>query len=273
METKDLEKLDKKLTESGLSFKELELLLKSSKTKPSIETRLTYPSKSFFYGYLSDTHIGHNQFDARLFQQAITIFNSEKVDFIIHPGDHLEGMSGRPGHIYELSHIGFDAQLEYCAELYSQINSTIYGIDGNHDDFFNTKGNSGISVGKSLETKLKNYKHLGKYEADLMIDTIKIRLFHATDGSGTADSAKIQKLITQTPPNHKVNIIHSGHYHKALYLYRKNIHGFESATFMGQSIFMKGNKLESQKGFGTVRVKYDEFGIVLLNHTFYPSYY
>lgn len=272
MENKDLQKIDNKIRESGLSYQELELLLKSAKCKPIPSPILTSPTKTIYYGYISDTHIGHNQFDEQLFLKAIKTFNDEKVDFVLHAGDHIEGLSGRPGNIYELSHIGFTAQTQYCIQLYSEIKAPIYGIDGNHDEFFNNKSNIGVTVGLTLSQNLKNYTHLGIYQANLLVDNLKIRLFHATDGTGVADSAKLQKLISLTPPSEGVNIIHSGHYHKALYLFRRGIHGFECGTFMGQSNFMRGNKLESQKGFGLVKVKYNS-NIESLTHTFFPSYY
>lgn len=272
MENKELEKIDNKIKESGLSYQELELLLKSAKCKPISSPILTSPTKTIYYGYMSDTHIGHKMFDEQLFLKAVKVFNEEKVDFVLHAGDLAEGMSGRPGHIYELSHIGFSAQLDYCISLLSQINTQIYGISGNHEAWNFDKNNAGANFGQILAKSLKSYIYLGEYQADLFVDNLKIRLFHATDGTGVSDSSKLQKLISLTPPSDNVNIIHSGHYHKALYLFRRGIHGFESGTFMGQSNFMRGNKLEAQKGFGLVKVKYNT-NIESLTHTFFPSYY
>lgn len=272
MENKELEKIDTKIKESGLSYKELELLLKSAKCKPISSPILTSPTKTIYYGYISDTHIGHNQFDEQLFLKAVKVFNDEKVDFVLHPGDIVEGMSGRPGHIYELSHVGFDAQLEYSSNLLNQIHSQIYGITGNHENWFKDKFNVGINFGKMLTLKVKNFNYLGEWEANLMVDNLKIKLWHANDGTGSADSAKLQKTISSFSNEQKPHILHSGHYHKQVYLYRENVHGFECGTLCGQSIFMKGNKLQAHKGFGLVKVKYNT-NIESLTHTFFPSYY
>lgn len=156
----------------------------------------------------------------------------EKPDFIIHPGDHLEGMSGRPGHIYELSEVGFQQQIKKAADLYSQFgNVPMYGIDGNHDQWYFNKGDKGVVVGEELERRLKNYTHLGQDEGDLEITPkVRIKLFHPNDGSAYATSYKLQKLIESFTGGEKPEIVHQGHYHKALYMFLRNIHGFESGT-------------------------------------------
>ena len=273
MEHKDLAKLNKIVTDFGITPRELTKLLRSSKGKLNTTKKINLSSTSLFYGYISDTHIGHDKFDENLFLQAANKFNKEKVDFVIHPGDHLESMSGRPGHIYELTHLGFNKQIEYCRNLYSEIKCKIYGINGNHDEWFKEKNNTGADVGEYLEKSLKNYVHLGSWEGDLLINNLKIKLFHGNSGTSYADSYRLQKLIESYSSGNKPHIVHSGHYHKALYLFRRGIHGFESGTICGQSIFMRGKNLPAHKGYGLVKVKYNKLGVIELNHTFFPAYY
>ena len=592
MEVKDLNKLKKYFIDSRLTIDEAVLLLKSGKVKKPKKERIILQSNSFYYGYISDTHMGHIEFDERLFLKAVKKFDEEKVDFVLHIGDHCEGMSGRPGHIYELSHIGFEKQISYCSSLMNQINSKIYGIGGNHDChdsltevylknkgwtnylniqyddqvislnhqtnlleyspindiiikrntsgelykfttrqldivctayhrilhklcknnymqygracdlkgslyipiagqlniqeyplddnkiklaawiltdgsinknrgyitlyqskpkqvesivtllnnlgytystkirqrenitikgkkvknilpsndisinaesskeihkyidnkekfpdwcyklnnrqfkifldvlidangcrynnfdrktdaiilygqqkaleevqllchingyravyvtdnrgdprlnicpknmasididksksiisdnsivwclsvphtnflvrrngkifitgncWFKDKASIGADVGKTLETRVKNYYHLGDWEGDFKVDNIKIKLFHANDGSGTNTSSKLEKLIDYFEPYELPNILHSGHYHKFIYLYRRGVHGFESGTLCSASRFMRGQKLRAQKGFGLVKVKYNKKGITELTQTF-----
>ncbi len=118
----------KKLTES-----EVEVILKSLKVaRPSKPNRVPISGRSFSFGYFSDAHIGQKAFRPDLFDYMVRFFRKEKPDFILNPGDHLEGMSGRPGHVYELAQIGFDQQLKRAVELYGQLDMfDHYGIDGN----------------------------------------------------------------------------------------------------------------------------------------------
>jgi hypothetical protein len=114
----------------------------------------------------------------------VGFFKERKPDFILNAGDNLEGMSGRPGHIYELNCVGFKQQFNYCLELYKQLDEfDHYGIDGNHDQWYFKKNDGGVVVGEELEKSLKNYHHLGQDEGDIVVNKIKIKLYHGGDGT------------------------------------------------------------------------------------------
>lgn len=266
-------KLLKLIGKFGLTENDAITALQSlTNTKDSVGVKHVPISRdSFKYGYFSDAHIGHKQFQPALFDYMVRLFHEEEVDFIVNPGDHLEGMSNRPGHVYELSHIGFDQQFHYALELYRQLDDIPhYGIDGNHDQWYYNKSDQGIIVGRELEKSLKNYIHLGQNEADLVIRGIKMKLFHGNDGSAYAISYKMQKLIESLSSHEKPHIIHSGHYHKAMNMYSRGVYGFECGTLSAQSWFMRGKKLPAHMGFGVVEVVPNEYGIERLSHTFVP---
>lgn len=270
MNTSDLESY---LRKHKLTEQELTSILKSSSGKTSAKKyKLKLPACSFKYGVISDTHIGHSAFDEALFNHSVRVFKKENVNFILHPGDHLEGMSGRPGHIYELNEIGFDKQLKKAVSLYKKYDVPIVGIDGNHDNWFKSKFNMNVVVGTHLQTELKNYVNLGEWEGDIEVNKIKIKLFHANDGSAYALSYKLQKLIESFSGGEKPNILHSGHYHKYMYAFSRNIHAWESGTLCGQSIFMRGKKIAAHKGFSVITVHPDGNTIAKLDQTFYPAY-
>jgi predicted phosphodiesterase len=269
-------KLSKEASKLGLSEEEAILALKSLSRgqQPRAVTRHTPISrKSFRFGYFSDAHIGHEKFNTELFDYMVRFFKQAKPDFILNPGDHLEGMSGRPGHVYELSHVGFDQQFTRCVELYEQLGDVpMYGIDGNHDQWFFKKNDNGVVVGHELAKRLPSYTHLGQDEGDLVVGGVKIKLFHAGDGTAYATSYKIQKLIESFSGGEKPNIVLSGHYHKALYLFSRGVHGFECGTLCGQSSFMRGKKIPAHMGFGLVTVYYNSRGAERLIHEFVPWY-
>jgi len=120
---------------------------------------------------------------------------------------------------------------------------------------------------------VKNYHNLGQYEGDIVIGgKVALKLFHANDGTAYATSYKIEKLIDSFEGGKKPNIVHSGHYHKALYLFKRGVHGFESGTLCGQSEFMRGRKIPAHIGFGIVDVYVDNKGVDRLKHQFIPHY-
>ena len=62
-------------------------------------------------------------------------------------------MSHRPGHIYELTHLGYAQQKDYAVKLFSQWTDTeIYAIDGNHDRWY-IKSNGSLIV-KDIDKEL-----------------------------------------------------------------------------------------------------------------------
>jgi len=236
--------------------------------------RHQFPKNHAKFGYISDSHIGHKQFKERLFSLAMTTFKKEGIETCYHAGDILEGMSGREGHIYELDKIGFQAQIGYAEELIKAFPEIhIFGIDGNHDEWYQNKNNAGIVVGEELEKRVGNYHFLGSMEADVeLAKNVRLKLFHARDGTAYAASYKIQKLIESLTGGQKPNIILSGHYHKHLTLWNRNIFGVEAGTLCDQTNFMKGKKLAAHMGFGMINVWYNSKGLTRIDHTFVPYF-
>lgn len=189
---------------------------------------------------------------------------------------NLEGMSGRPGHIYELAQIGATAQLKYASELFSCAPDGMhfYLIDGNHDQWFKEKNNAGLVAGEELAHRNKNVTFLGEWEADIeMGKDVLMRLYHACDGTAYADSYKLQKLIESFTGGQKPNIVLSGHYHKQVAIFRRNVFGFECGTLCGQSRFMRGKKIPAHMGFGIIEFWVaSKGGIERLRHEFVPYY-
>lgn len=245
--------------------------IRSGQKPQNSALRVPIATKTFSFGYFSDAHIGQVKFNYKLFDYMVRFFKQEKPDMILNPGDHLEGMSNRPGHVYELTHIGFAQQIRHAAELYSQLDQfEHYGIDGNHDDWYHIKADQGTIVGDELALRVKNYKNLGSYEGDLNLNGVKIKLFHANDGTAYAHSYKLQKLIESFSGGEKPHVVLSGHYHKALTLFSRGVHGFECGTLSGQSKFMRGKKIQAHMGFGLVKIAYNAKGVERLTHTWVP---
>lgn len=179
--------LDKKI--DSLSLEEQKILLKQLEHPRMNRANYNHDfgSKHVKIGVIGDTHIGHKMFDEEFFMKAVSYFNKEKVSAVYHVGDILEGMSGREGHIYELSKIGFQSQIKYASELFNEFKVPVFGITGNHDQWYLKKNNAGVDVGSELEKSVKKFTYLGMNEADVFLNgKIKMKLFHPNDGSAYA---------------------------------------------------------------------------------------
>lgn len=266
-------KLENILEKENLTEQEAITVIKSSRAKQYKNPPLGISGKRFRYGYFSDTHIGHKEFKPELYDKMCTVFKKEKVEFIVTSGDIIEGMSNRPGHVYELTHIGIHQQLAYAKQLFDKLPTVCYGITGNHDDWAYKPQNMGIVVGEELEQRVKNFKFVGRNEGIIIPKkNVKMMLFHPNDGSAYSLGYKMQKLIESFSGGDKPNIVHQGHYHKSIYMFIRNVHGFESSTLMGQSEWMRGKKIAAHIGFGIVDVYTNKNGVDRIVHSFFPYY-
>ncbi len=252
-------------------------LVKQSLTAQPVSKKVDHSrfyGQHFRFGYYGDPHMGEKHFHEDLWRQMVAFYRQEKITKVYCVGDNLEGMSGRPGHIYELSHIGASAQIDYATKMFKLAPSLeFYIIDGNHDQWFKEKGNIGLVAGKILAEQNKNVHFLGEWEAKVMLHpNVELMLFHANDGTAYADSYKLQKLIESLEGGKKPNIILSGHYHKQVAIFRRNVFAFECGTLCGQTRFMRGKKLQAHKGFGIIEIWAGERGIHRLRHEFIPYY-
>jgi len=273
--TREQETTLRLIEKAGLSNKELSLLLNSPKRDNFNKIYKHELGRHVKIGVLSDTHIGHEKFDENFLKFAAETFRREGVTNVYHVGDILEGMSGRDGHIFELSQVGFQQQMNYAERLFRDYfkGMQIYAITGNHDDWYIKKANLGVNIGEELEKRSSNFHYLGDNEADVQFaPNCKMKLFHANDGTAYATSYKLQKLIESFGGAEKPNIVVSGHYHKALYMFCRNVHGLESGTMCNQTQYMRGKKIPANKGFWILEFEIGKRGITKFLPIFYPAY-
>lgn len=277
------EKIAALIAKKGLSLGEVKSLLASSemassRPKHAIPYEHYSTGKHIKIGVISDTHIGQKEFREDLLKHAGKVFERDKVRKVYHCGDILEGMSGRPGHVYELSHIGFQEQIEYAGELFNRYlkNVKVFGINGNHDLWYAKMNNGGMDVAAELALRVPHFTNLGSEEADVDLgNNILMKVFHPGDGTAYATSYKLQKLIESFDGGKKPNIVIEGHYHKALYAFIRNVHGFEAGTLCGQTSWMRGKKIPAHMGFWVLDIEKcggRKGGIGGLESKFYTAY-
>ena len=255
-----------------LSSDELKYYLREIK-KSRVDTRTYTIGKSKVkFGVISDTHIGSKYYDSSLMEHAVRQFNKEGVDFVIHAGDIIEGLyPNRSGQVYELEDIGIDAQLKHAIKEMKKVKQPLYFITGNHD--FTAKKIAGIVIGYRIEEKVKNAKFLGEdYGRLILKNGIKIDVVHPYDGTSYALSYKVQKRIDSMEGGSKPHLLFVGNYHKAEYLFYRNIHTFQAGTLQSQTPFMRGKGISAHKGFWIVELYSNKNGITKITPSFYPSY-
>lgn len=266
-------KLYRVIEQQGLTEQEAISALTSSRKVKTKQVDINISKDSFKFVYMSDLHIGEKHFLDGLFDYVVEYVEQTQPDFILNPGDHLEGMSGRPGHVYEMTEIGFQQQIEKAVELYTRLSDwDHYGIDGNHDQWYYKKNNGGVIVGNELAARVPNYHNLGQDEGIVDVNGIKIMLFHPNDGTAYAVSYKLQKLIESFTGGEKPHIVLEGHYHKAMSMWCRGVYGIECGTLCGQSQFMRGKKIPAHTGFGEVEVFFNKNGLERVVHEFIPWY-
>lgn len=222
-------------------------------------------------GFLTDPHIGSKYYREEFLDAAYEEFDKEKVDFVTIVGDLTEGMSHRPGHIYELSHIGYAEQKEYAIEQISKWDGKIYMIDGNHDRWF-LKSNGALIV-KDICEQLPNAEFLGHDEGDISLKgKAVLKLWHGEDGNSYAISYRLQKLAEAFTGGEKPNVVFCGHVHKQGYFMIRHIHMISGGALCTQSKWMRRTRKENHSGFHVVKIWINDTGVAKLQPTWYPLY-
>ena len=278
--SKKEQSLLRSLSRQGLTLDDLALMAKAAKQGNPDKDRRSYRvgrNKACF-GYLTDTHIGNVNYDPALMTHAAKMFDKEGVDFVLHSGDIVDGWyQNRPQAVFEQNAIGLDQQVELAVKELSKINQPLYFITGNHEYNTFVRG-AGVEVGKILEDKLRengrDVEFLGNAEADVVLKGgATIKMIHPDGGSSYAISYKSQKLIESFGGGEKPAVLLIGHFHKAEYLFYRNVHCLQGGTLCGQTKFMRGKSLQAMKGFYIVDVASSNGGqIDRFTPSFYPAY-
>lgn len=271
--------IDEFLKSKNLTQQELEKIIKNKGfSKPQVNNnfrKLSYNAKHVKFTVISDLHMGHKNYRPDILDHAIRNSKRQGSEFYMLPGDILEGMSGREGHIYELAQIGATNQLNYGIDQLKKINKPIFAITAtnSHDGWYSSKNNMGFEVGPELERRIKNFNFLGYDEADLKLDNgLTIRMLHPGDGTAYAVSYKAQKYLNSIPGGTKPDVNLQGHYHKAMYMFYRNVHHFDAGTLEDQTIFMKKKQTPAMTGYWIIDAWANKKGVDRIKSEFVPFF-
>lgn len=256
------------------SDKELEAIAKGGRIVPGYGKVpvISFEGERIRVGAITDTHIGSLKMPLERIYQAFNEFKKEKVDFITHSGDVTEGMSNRPGHVYELSHIGYDNQKSAAIDVFKQWTDTdIYAIDGNHDRWF-LKSN-GAKIVQDISAVVPNFHFIGHDEGDISLKgKAVLKLWHGEDGNSYALSYRLQKILESLTGGEKPNAIHAGHVHKYVDIFERHVFCTSIGSMQSQTPWMRGKRIAAHVGFAIIDYWVNDKGICKKTSTWYPFY-
>lgn len=265
-----MKNLSEKMKDLGLVEQDVIKLLQSThKQAPAIiNSRLK--GKQFTFGLVSDTHLG-SKFEA--IDQLHTFYEickKRRVDFMLHSGDLVDGSASmHKGFLYDLHKLGADDQINYVIDSYPNNGLKTYYILGNHD-YSHEKAN-GTNIAKPITSKREDLIYLGDVEADLNINGIKIRLYHA-GSNAYAISYPMQKYINSIQGGAKPNIICAGHLHSSYYLPYRNIHAIGAGCFEWQTSWMRSKGMQAVVGGWIVTVRHHKGEVQSISTEFVQFY-
>lgn len=233
---------------------------------------IDFDGKRIRIGHITDTHIGSSYFDEERLYQVFDEFKKAKVDFITHSGDVVEGMSNRPGHIYELSELGYSKQRDKAIEVFSQWTDTdIYAIDGNHDRWFIKS--SGAKIVEAIDMALDNFHFIGHDEGDISLGgRTVLKLWHGEDGNSYSLSYRLQKIIESLSGGEKPGVLIAGHVHKYVSIFERNVYAIGVGTLQRQTPWMRGKRIAAHVGFVVADYWINDDGIARFRHGWNPFY-
>lgn len=225
---------------------------------PQLDVRINaekfYDGYRFKFGAVSDTHLGSKYYRADILNALYDNFAKHGISTVFHGGNYIEGeRHDRTGLVAH----GLQGQIDYFIKHYPQRNGikTYFVAGDDHEGWY--QQDVGIDIGRFTQNEAEKQGrndliNLGYMEADIAVRTPKgrcvIRLLHAGGGSSYAISYSPQKLVESYEGGEKPAVLLIGHYHKAEYIFYRNVHCIQLGTTKSQDTFMRKKRLAAHLG-------------------------
>lgn len=211
---------------------------------------------------MGDTQIGSRYTQLTYLHQFYDLCAQAGVKDVYHVGDMVEGLKMRRGHEYELYEVSADDMRDDVIKNYPfREGITTHFISGNHDASIFKQ--IGYDICQAIANARPDMEYLGRDCAVIYLTpkcTLELR--HPWDGTSYALSYKTQKMIEAMESDSKPNILAIGHYHKAEYLFYRNVHALQTGCFQAQTPFTRGKGISTHMGGWIVTVRVDEDGTI-----------
>lgn len=230
-------------------------------------------TRTLRFAIMGDTQIGSKYAQLTHLHNFYDICQREGIHTVYHTGDITDGLKMRTGHEYELYEVSADDMRDDVVANYPKRDGiTTYFITGNHDASIYKQ--VGYDIGQAIANARPDLVYLGRDCAVVnLTPNCKLELRHPWDGTAYALSYKIQKMIEAMESDSKPNILAVGHYHKAEYLFYRNVHAFQTGCFQSQTPFTRGKGISIHIGGWIVTLTVDENGTIQrISPEFIPYY-
>lgn len=230
-------------------------------------------SKNFKFAIIGDTQIGSKYTQLTYLHNFYDLCEIEGIHDIYHTGDITDGLKMRVGHEYELYEVSADDMRDDVIKNYPRRNGIVtHFISGNHDASIYKQ--VGYDIGQAISSARSDLKYLGRDCAVVnLTPNCTLELRHPWDGTAYALSYKIQKMIEAMESDSKPNILAVGHYHKAEYLFYRNVHALQTGCFQSQTPYTRGKGISVHIGGWIVTISVDENGTIQrITPEFIPYY-
>lgn len=222
---------------------------------------------------IGDTHLGSKYTQLTHLNNFYDICAAEGIKDVYHVGDLTDGLKMRPGHEYELYVTSADDMIDDVVEKYPKRKGIVtHFITGNHDA--SIYKHVGYDIGRTISERRDDMEYLGRDCAVIKLTkkcTLELR--HPWDATAYALSYKPQKMIEAMESDSKPNILAIGHYHKAEYLFYRNVHTFQTGCFEGQTPFTRGKGISVNLGGWIITIKVLKDGTIQsITPQFIPYY-
>ena len=214
------------------------------------------------FAIMGDTQFGSKYAQITYLHDFYDLCEKEGIHDVYHTGDITDGIKMRPGHEYELYLISADEMRDDVVRNYPKREGiTTHFITGNHDA--SLYKHVGYDIGQAIANLRPDMKYLGRDCAVVnLTPNCTLELRHPWDGTAYAISYKIQKMVEAMESDSKPNILAVGHYHKAEYLFYRNVHALQTGCFQGQTPFTRGKGISVHTGGYIVTIHVDENGTI-----------
>ncbi|GEM_PF-694836 len=235
-----------------------------------------FENKIYRLGFTSDNHLNSIFERLDVLHALYDLFEKEGITEVYNAGNWIDGEASF--NRYELKNHGATKQIEYFVNMYPQRKGiTTYFIAGDDHEGWYFK-DRGINIGEYAQMKAEqkgrhDLVYLGYVEADVDLvakeGKAKMRIMHPGGGSAYAVSYSPQKMIESFQGGEKPNILALGHFHKADYMFYRDVHALQLGTTQDQSTFMRKKKIQASLGGWIVEFQQSKDGAI---HRFKPEW-
>lgn len=235
------------------------------------DTHVNFSGTKFRFAVMSDLHLGSKYTSEERVLKAFKDARDFSAEVILFSGDITEGLSNRAGHVYELSHIGYEAQKAYAIEILKEAKLPIKAISGNHDEWYTLS--SGANIVKDICHEVPNMEFIGTGLGKIFFNEVECQLHHGLDkGAAYALSYRIQKIVEAYEAGTKPQILIAGHDHKAGYFFIRDVHCILAACLQSQTPWMQRTRKEAHKGYWLIEIEVVGKKVISMHPTFKTFY-